>query len=143
MRGEQQSTRLSKLRGGLHRWTKRSSKAQVQSHGVGRPGGGYSCSRETSQVGRQRDSVANLELSYEGLRGSHRPAAVGGHDRCRDQYGRVEPRNYDASHAVKECGIVCRPGHVLHWQSLGSHRHCSAWLEHGGVVDALSSVFPE
>ena len=55
-----------------------------KTYGVGRPGGGYSCSwEETIQVGTQREGVVKLELRDEGLRGSHRPAA-------RDQYGRVE-----------------------------------------------------
>ena len=31
--------------------------------------------------------VAKLELRDEDLRGSHRPAAVEGHDKFRDQYG--------------------------------------------------------
>ena len=33
--------------------------------------------------------------------------------------------------------------HVVCWQSFGSDQQCSAWLGHGGVADALSSVFPE
>ena len=45
MRGEAQSTLGSKLRTGLHSWTKRSSRAE-----------------ETRQVGRQREGVAKLEL---------------------------------------------------------------------------------
>ena len=36
-------------------------------------GGGYSCTREAGQVGRQREGMAQLEFRDESLRGSHRP----------------------------------------------------------------------
>ena len=56
-------------------------------------------------MGRQRKGVADLELRDEGLRGSHRPGAVGGHGRCRDQYGCGEQRKHDGSQ-VQECAVV-------------------------------------
>ena len=47
-----------------------SAPARHKTYGVGRPGGGYSLSGETRQVGRQREGVDKLELRDEGLRGS-------------------------------------------------------------------------
>ena len=46
------------------------------------PTGGYSCSRETRQMGRRREDMAKLELLDESLRGIRIPGAVDGHDRC-------------------------------------------------------------
>ena len=63
------------------------------------------------------------------------------HDQCRDQYGRVEQRPHDASEAAQVCAVVLRYDRVVHWQSRVTHRQCSAWLEHGAVAYALSSVF--
>ena len=59
-------------------------------------------------MGRQRESVAKMERRDECLRGSHRPAAVGGRDKCRDQCRRVEQRKHEASQAVKDCAVVFR-----------------------------------
>ena len=42
----------------------------------------------------------------EGLRGSHRPAAAGGHDKGRSQYGCVEQRQLVASQTVQKCAAV-------------------------------------
>ena len=63
--------------------------------------------------------------------------------RCRDRRGCVGQRRHEASQEVQECAVVFRLDHVVHWQSPGTHRQCSAWLGHGGVADALSSVFSE
>ena len=87
--------------------------ARGKTCGVGRLGGRHACSRETGQVGRQREGVDKLELRDEGLRGSHRPGAVGGRDGCRGRRGRVEQRKRDASQAVLECAVVCRLDHVV------------------------------
>ena len=77
--------------------------------------------------GRLREGVAKLGLRDEGLHGSHRPAAVGGHDKCRAQRGCDEQRQHDATQAVQECAVVFRLDHVAHWHSLGSRRQRSAW----------------
>ena len=57
-------------------------------------GGGYSCTREAEQVGRQRVGMCQLEFRDESFRGSHRSSFVGGHDDCGMQYGCYEQR-YD------------------------------------------------
>ena len=51
------------------------------------PNGGHTCSRETRKMGRQRKSVAKLELRCVSLRGSNPSRTVDGQDRCRDQHG--------------------------------------------------------
>ena len=94
MRGESQSTRWSKLRTGLHSWTKRSSKT----------------------VGQLSDDMKSAEISADKLSNES-----------------TTPRKQ--SRSVKLYFVF---DHVVHYQSLGSHRQCSAWL-----ADALSSVFPK
>ena len=77
-----------------------------------------------------REGVAKLELRDDRLRGSHRPAAVGGHDKCRDQYGCVEQRRHGASQAVQErscssswsCCALAEP-----WIALPMLRMAGAW----------------
>ena len=66
----------------------------------------------------------------------NRPGTVDGRDRCRDQYGCVLGRKAWRPQEVQEWAVVFRPDHDVHWQSVGPHCQCSAWLG-----DALSSVF--
>ena len=97
------------------------------------PDGGYSCSWEGRQVEQQRESMAQVELRDESVRGGRRPAAV----RCRDQYGCGEQR------AAWRCAVVFRLDHVAHGKRLEPQRKCITRLENGSMAISLSDVFHE
>ena len=65
------------------------------------------------------------------------------YDSYRDQYGCVEQRRHDAKQEIQECAVVFRLDHVLHWKRSGPQYRCSARLAHGGMAEALSSIFFE
>ena len=75
--------------------------------------------------------------SDESFRGSHRPGAVNGHDRGRDQYGCVEQRKHDASQEVQECAVVFRPQHVVHCRAPNRISHAP----HGSGMEAWRMLF--
>ena len=79
-------------------------------------GGGYSCTREAGQVGRQREGVAQLEF--------RRSSFVGRHDDCGMQYGCFEQRYDDGREKGKECAVVF---HLGHWIALQMHHTAGAW----------------
>ena len=117
--------------------------AQTRITQLDQAGGGYSCTREAGQVGRQRDGMAQLEFRDESLHKSHRSGFVGGHDDCGTQYGCYEQRCDDGREKGKECAVVFRLDHVVHWKSSGSLCKCTTRLGHGGVATSLSGVFSE
>ena len=85
MRVEMPSTRWSKLRTGLHSWTKRSSRVDDLEQHLARwwilvVSG---CFFGTKWNGGEKAWLSQLELRDESLRGSHRSGAVNGHDECR------------------------------------------------------------
>ena len=142
MRGDAQGTHWSKLRTGLHSWTKRSSRTGDATSV--RPGGGYSCSREIREVGRQREGEAKLEFGdekiYAGAIDQELSMDMTGAEISTDAWSNESVTLRKKSR--EDCAVVFRPDHVVHWQSVGPHRQCSARLEHGGVADALSNVSP-
>ena len=85
---------------------------------------------------RVLEGMAHMELRDESLCWSHRSRFVVGHDECRDQYGRGEQR------AAWRCAVVCRLDHVVHKKSSGLCCECNVQLEHGGMENVLSCVFP-
>ena len=99
-------------------------------------GGGYWCTWEAGQVGRQRDGS---------LCGSHRSGFVGGHlsaDMTTAECSTDAMSNdtMTGEKKSKECAVVFRLDHVVHRKSFGSH--CSiAHVPHGWGMEVRRMLF--
>ena len=87
-----------------------------------------------------QNRIAQLDHA---LQQGGRPTTSAGHVVDTRVLGRPDMTGAESSTEGNECAVVFRLDHVVHWQSSGPHRKCSSRLEHGGVANALSGVFPK
>ena len=131
MRVEMPSTRWSKLRTGLHSWTMRSSREDDLQRQLARCWILVFSWPDWSFVTKAHAGAIDQEPSTD----------MTGAEISRDA---LEQPKQDASQEVQESAFVLRVLFMLCTvRALGRIANGSAWLGHGGVADALGSVFPE